>query len=232
MLSGADDGRIAIWRCDGWNHLKTLPGHKAGITGLAVHPTGIVALSVSRDRHLRMWDLSKGAELISFAPQGGTTYAITAGTTVSLHSVEDGNVLASFKHSDKNILCMAHHQDQVVITGGEDKAVRVWDGRQEGAALEIASAHENRVRGLALPAAEGASTIPAHIASASSDGFIKLWDTRVADASRPFAKVDTKARLTCLTWSRADRTLPVHHSQPDSANAPNGSIATKKKKRK
>lgn len=39
---------------------QTLRAHKGGVTGLAVHPSGALALSVGRDRGLRLWDLVKG----------------------------------------------------------------------------------------------------------------------------------------------------------------------------
>lgn len=65
-----------------------------------------------------------------------------------------------------------------------------------------------RIRGVALPGATGAGpakTLPNHVATASSDGFIKVWDTRLIrrdqdgrTAPAPLFEVDTKARLTCL----------------------------------
>lgn len=39
---------------------QTLRAHKGGVTGLAVHPSGALALSVGRDRGMRLWDLIKG----------------------------------------------------------------------------------------------------------------------------------------------------------------------------
>lgn len=39
---------------------KTLRGHRGGVVGLAVHPSGKLALSVGRDGTLRTWNLIKG----------------------------------------------------------------------------------------------------------------------------------------------------------------------------
>eukprot|EP00884_Botryococcus_braunii_P016839 jgi/Botrbrau1/3839/Bobra.0183s0064.1 len=45
LLSGAADGSITIWHCDqDWACLKNMDGHKRAITGLAIHPSGRLAL--------------------------------------------------------------------------------------------------------------------------------------------------------------------------------------------
>ncbi len=59
-LSASEDGTICIWRCRDWALLHILGGHKAGICGLDVHHSGRMALSVSKDRTLRLWNLVEG----------------------------------------------------------------------------------------------------------------------------------------------------------------------------
>ena len=60
LLSGGGDATICIWRCSDWVCLHKLGGHKGPVTSIAPHPTGRLALSTSKDRTLRMWDLVKG----------------------------------------------------------------------------------------------------------------------------------------------------------------------------
>eukprot|EP00516_Mucochytrium_quahogii_P003923 CAMPEP_0203755306 /NCGR_PEP_ID=MMETSP0098-20131031/8770_1 /ASSEMBLY_ACC=CAM_ASM_000208 /TAXON_ID=96639 /ORGANISM=" , Strain NY0313808BC1" /LENGTH=364 /DNA_ID=CAMNT_0050646707 /DNA_START=9 /DNA_END=1100 /DNA_ORIENTATION=+ len=58
LLSGGRDGKLCVWRCKDWNLVSELKGHKAGpVTSLAVHPTGKIALSTSKDNSIRMWNL-------------------------------------------------------------------------------------------------------------------------------------------------------------------------------
>jgi protein MAK11 len=45
--------------------LRTLKGHKGRVNSVAVHPSGKVALSVGKDRMLRMWDLMRGRGVAS-----------------------------------------------------------------------------------------------------------------------------------------------------------------------
>lgn len=60
LLSGSDDGNIIVWRTHDWVPMLTMRGHKGRINSIATHPSGRVALSVSRDKYLRLWDLTKG----------------------------------------------------------------------------------------------------------------------------------------------------------------------------
>lgn len=60
LLSGSDDGNIIVWRNHDWTPLLTMRGHKGRINSISTHPSGRVALSVSRDKFLRLWDLTKG----------------------------------------------------------------------------------------------------------------------------------------------------------------------------
>lgn len=48
LLNGSADGSISVWAAPSWDCLKTLIGHRTEVTGLAVHPSGRMALSTSR----------------------------------------------------------------------------------------------------------------------------------------------------------------------------------------
>lgn len=57
LLSGSEDGKIIIWRTKDWEMFSTLKGHQARINDLAIHPSGRVAISVSEDQTIRLWNL-------------------------------------------------------------------------------------------------------------------------------------------------------------------------------
>ncbi|GBG69637.1 hypothetical protein CBR_g4467 [Chara braunii] len=200
LVSGGEDGWLCVWDAENWMHLKTLKGHKKAINDLTIHPSGRLALSVSKDRHLRMWNLLKGSctlnlrlksdtELIAFTPQKGNDYNLVSGNTITVYNAEDG----------------------LLITGSDDGVLRVWNSAEASCVATIPKAHSNRIRGVGLVgasgslcAADGGLSMPFFVGSASSDGFIKLWDMRklggdAADEQEPVCKVQTNARLTCLT---------------------------------
>ena len=60
MLSGSEDGLVAIWRTKGWECLKSMKGHKGCVNSIAVHPSGKMALSVGKDWAAIVWDLVNG----------------------------------------------------------------------------------------------------------------------------------------------------------------------------
>lgn len=60
LLSASEDGTLCLFHARDWSVLRTLKGHKGYVNSVAVHPSGKVALSVGKDRTLRMWDLMRG----------------------------------------------------------------------------------------------------------------------------------------------------------------------------
>ena len=54
------DNTISIWRVHDWVCVHILGGHKAAVNDLAVHPSGKLALSVSKDSTLKLWNLVQG----------------------------------------------------------------------------------------------------------------------------------------------------------------------------
>ncbi|KAL4436114.1 hypothetical protein ABPG77_005562 [Micractinium sp. CCAP 211/92] len=210
MLSGSADGCLSVWAAGGgWESMKTMRGHRKEVTAIAVHPSGLVALTTSRDCCLRMWDLVKGrctytsklegeAEAVAFcAEDGGERYALLCGASVTLHDVQGGaGVLCTLSHP-RRVLCMAWAPGNRVVTGSEDGSLRLWDAQAGVELLCISRAHTSRVRALALVdssgidgssssgSAGGGSTEgrPLLVATCSSDGCVKLWDLSKAAAA-------------------------------------------------
>ena len=229
LFSGSADGSISIWKVGGgWEHLKTMRGHKLGVNSLAVHNSGRLALSVSRDSHLRMWNLAKGrcsytakleveGDSVQFSPSG-ESYSLTCGSKVTVHeSSGEGSILGTLAHT-RRVLCSAFGSsssegDQVLLTGVEDGSVKVWDLRTSSCALSMERMHESRVRGLVV-VKPGVGKMPEVFATASSDGVVKLWDSRKLGSSGVGRAVCLSegstggARITCLTLAQG-RALPT-----------------------
>lgn len=65
LLSASEDGTLCLFRARDWAVLKALRGHKGRVNAVDVHPSGKVALSVGKDKALRMWDLMRGKGVAS-----------------------------------------------------------------------------------------------------------------------------------------------------------------------
>eukprot|EP00250_Pteridium_aquilinum_P014597 c22084_g1_i1 orf=550-1677(-) len=222
LLSASEDGMVCLWDTDSWLLYKSMKGHKKGVSDLSIHPSGRLCVSVGRDSHINMYDLLKGrhcftsklsseASLIRFSPLDGSTYALVVEDSVVVNNTEDGRPLHTLPH-DKRILCTAQEEDGILFTGGEDRIIRAWDTRSAKLAFSITKAHTNRIRGLCVWAADKTSeTISNYVASASSDGCIRVWDTRLiknGDDASPVMEAETKARLTCLVACSVKKSLP------------------------
>lgn len=73
-------------------------------------------------------------------------------------------------------------------------------------AYRIEDAHLARVKGLVALGSRSngnSAELPYLLASASSDGVIRVWDVRMVGKEKPspLAEVNTKSRLTCLAGS-------------------------------
>lgn len=104
--AGSVGGEICIWKADGdWELMKTMKGHKAAVNCLAAHPSGSLALSVSRDKQMRLWDLTKGScayqaplgsegDVVGFFPSGDTYFIASSdpstpkGSNISIHNTQ------------------------------------------------------------------------------------------------------------------------------------------------
>jgi cytochrome c len=61
ILTGGEDGRIALWRPGADKPEHVFEGHTAPVVGLAVSPDGMTLASASWDRSVRLWPLAGGA---------------------------------------------------------------------------------------------------------------------------------------------------------------------------
>lgn len=97
-------------------------------------------------------------------------------------------------------------QNGLLYTGGEDRNITAWDVNSGKVAYCIEDAHKSRVKGLVVPSkSDGASggDDPYLVATASTDGVIRVWDVRMTTREKPnpLAEANTKSRLTCLAGS-------------------------------
>ncbi|KAH9893158.1 WD40 repeat-like protein [Cubamyces lactineus] len=227
LLSASEDGTLALFRARDWAVLRTLKGHKGRVNSVAVHRSCKVALSVGKDRTLRMWDLMRGkgsastkigkeGELVRWSTDG-SFFAVQAQNTIDIYSTEM-ELLHSITHPsrlhDIKFCKRADGDGELLFAGGEDKKLSVYDVPRDHAKVPTIIAemvgHSNRVKAvdwmrIALPggATRQSTTL---VCTISSDGKVRLFDLAALPASsetkvelQPVAEYDTKGtRLTCL----------------------------------
>ncbi|KZT59469.1 WD40 repeat-like protein [Calocera cornea HHB12733] len=237
LVSASEDGTIALFRVRGWELLRSLKGHTGRVNCVAVHPSGKVALSVGKDRTLRMWDLirGKGVASVKLGKEGelvrwnaeGTMFAVGATKEVDLYTT-DMKLLSTISHPsrihDVRFCKTDDGASEVLLVTAEDKKVSIYQLPEgEGAAVVIAElfGHTNRVKSVdtiqvSLPAVDDASRTTVYAVTASSDGFINLYDLAAipkpsSDAATsplqisPITSYNTKGtRLTCVAFAEGE----------------------------
>ena len=93
---------FSVIRMGSWQIEKTLYKHSAGITALALHPSGKLAFSAAKDKKLITWNLVKArpafisnikgiAELLVVSPDG-SRYAVGLHRRIDIYSMENAAV--------------------------------------------------------------------------------------------------------------------------------------------
>ncbi|KAJ7708883.1 WD40-repeat-containing domain protein [Mycena rosella] len=233
LLSASEDGTLCLFRARDWAVLRALRGHKGRVNAVAVHPSGKVALSVGKDRTLRMWDLMRGkgcastklgkeAELVRWSSDGAL-FAVQAASTIDIYTT-DMNLLHTITHPsrlhDIKFVRRVNGAGDVLLAAAEDAKLSVYavspDPATPPRVVAEMTGHTNRVKAvqtlpIALPAGapRPATTV---VCTASSDGRIHLYDLAALPEvavelleMAPVAVYDSKGtRLTCVTLADGD----------------------------
>ncbi|XP_071707750.1 uncharacterized protein [Rutidosis leptorrhynchoides] len=214
LFSAYDDGYISIYDADPFVHLKRIKVHKQGVNDMCVHPSGKLALTVGIDSCLGMVNLVRGRKSFSFRlgeeallveyDTSGDKFFMGMDDKVSAHDAESAKLIVDME-AEKRIICIAPGTNGLLYTGGEDRNLTAWDTVSGKVAYCIEDAHSARLKGIVvLSKIDGThDDQPFLVASASSDGIIRVWDVRMATKGKatPLAEAKTKSRLTCLAGS-------------------------------
>ena len=156
-------------------------------------------------------------EGLAFSPSdGGASYRLFSGADVAVFDLATGAMTCLLAHAARVLCCGTSPRGGALITGGEGRELAAWDTRCPASpAVVVCDAHATRIRAVAVPWGAGDATtgddaaddaaspclapgeLPLSVATASSDGCIKLWDLR-SGGTVPLRSLDTRARLTCM----------------------------------
>lgn len=220
LLSGSEDGKIIIWRTKDWEMFGTLKGHQGRINDLDIHPSGRLAISVSTDKTVRLWNLltAKKAAVLKIKGrdhlgQSGETvrwstdgkhFVVGLLTQLFVYAVGDEVELVKKISFKTTLMCMEILNIQgteYLVTGHSNGAIEFLTVAkalsEENPEPEfVLRGHSNRVKGMAYFCNSETSDIP-YLVSVSSDGKIVVWD--LSESVRDQVAVyDSGERLNCI----------------------------------
>jgi cytochrome c len=132
ILTGGEDGRVAIWRPGDTKPVVALEGHTAPIVSLAVSPDGSAVASASWDRTVRLWPMNGGEPRvfeghnqnvngIAFTPDGKSLVSAGYDLTVRIWPLGGGAPTITPLPSPLNAVAVA--RDGEIVTGSADGRV-------------------------------------------------------------------------------------------------------------
>jgi DNA-binding beta-propeller fold protein YncE len=122
--------------------MRTLTGHKGGVTSVAYFPDGRRIVTGSRDGTARVWDVTTGESLRTIEGQKGTVYAVAVSAdgarvatgagdgVVRVWDVKSGELVAMLEGHTGTVRGVAYLPDGTILSGGRD-GLRVWDVEKE-----------------------------------------------------------------------------------------------------
>ncbi|ETV89641.1 hypothetical protein, variant 2 [Aphanomyces astaci] len=208
------------------------------VNSIAVHPSGKLAFSVSKDKTLRMWNLVKGRSAYIrrldqeatcvFLSQDGNRYGLVMGNHVSIFGSANAELVGALEHK-KKVHTAAFATNDLVVLGTDDGVLYLY--RAQGQLLAKIS-HPDitaRIRSLQVVAKVDASELP-YVVLVSTNGVVQVYDLaqfslsdsalEANNAVEPVAsaRVFGTALVTCLSACRLN--VDVVDDKPTGAKKP------------
>ncbi|KAH8037405.1 hypothetical protein HPB51_009960 [Rhipicephalus microplus] len=232
LFSASDDTTVCVWSTGSWQCLKTLRGHKGEVLSLAVHPSGKLLLSVSKDKTLRTWNLVKGrnayvtnikavAEFVQWSSPDGVYFVVGVGNRLDVYSTEKAGKVHSIDFG-KRVGAVAFLSDDVVMLAGEGGNVEVHNVRRKCVYQMFAAHASSRVKAMQIvrvPSADDGT----FLVTAGSDGSVRVWSVDLEN-------LDASPSLLCEARCGCRITCMAVHSVHEEDSGPRK--AKRKKKRK
>lgn len=141
VLSGGADKFVKIFNVETGEHVKSFEGHTHHVLGVSFRADGAFIASGGADNAIKIWNVETGEQartigthskqVTSISYIGVGDNIITAGgdTTVRGHTASNGSNYRNFGgNPDYVYTADAARNESLVIAGGEDGILRVWDG--------------------------------------------------------------------------------------------------------
>ncbi|CAI9726809.1 p21-activated protein kinase-interacting protein 1-like [Octopus vulgaris] len=206
LFTCSEDGTMCLFQTVTWECLRVFRGHKAGINCLAVHPSGKLAFTVSKDKTMKAWNLIKGvrayttnlkrvADLVVWSLTGDT-YCLVFNHKLEIYLTKTTGLI-QIVEAPGRINSMLYMTNSLIVYGGEGSDIIFYDIEKEAEVYTLTT-NSSRIRGLCHKVLPSGDNI---LANACSDGYVRVWKVIIDDnniVTKLLAEHNSSFRLTCI----------------------------------
>ena len=190
VVTGGMDGSVAVWSLPRCRMIQDIPLHEARVSKIRFDSNGERLISCSSDKSVKI--LMRGPEdhfqdVVSRTEHTSRVAdahlhpwytdlfaAASYDGTFTLNTIEKGLALSQYTGHKSGVHSMTFDEDGgLLVTGGMEGGIRLWDLRSGRCVLTFQGAHADSVLSLAFRGGGGRLLV-----SGSSDHSCKVWDLR------------------------------------------------------
>lgn len=141
FATASHDHTARLWSCDHIYPLRIFAGHLNDVDSVSFHPNGCYLFTGSSDKTCRMWDITSGDSVRLFlgltapvistrvSPDGRWLSTGSEDGIINVWDIGTGKRLKQMRGHGKNAIYSLSYSKEgnVLISGGADHSVRVWD---------------------------------------------------------------------------------------------------------